>query len=216
MIINFLHKALPLFAHGALTTLLLTSCALSIGLMGGIFLGIINSNKLKVPGLSYLITGYIFIIRGTPVYVQVLLAYFALPEIIGVNLSPFWAGVIALGINSIAYVAEIIRGGINSVHEGQWDACHVLCYSKVSTLFSVIIPQALRATAPALTNEIAALIKETSIVSMIGVVELTKVANNLSAQTLDPLSVYTCAGLGYLSMTTVITLIAYYCERKLS
>jgi ABC-type amino acid transport system permease subunit len=156
----------------------------------------------------------VLLIRGTPLFVQVLIFYFALPEALGISLSPFAAGVIALGINASAYVSEIVRCGINSIPIGQWEAAYALGYRPSQLLQSVILPQMLRNVLPALTNEMTALIKETSILMAIGVSELTKVGREIVARQLDPMSIYlTVAGI-YFVMTSAVSLCARYIERK--
>lgn len=206
----------PLLLSGAAMTLMLTASALCIGIIGGFAFGILSCNTLKSPWFSWLIRGYVLVVRGTPVYVQILLTTYALPQILGIKISPFAAGVIALGCNSIAYVAEIIRGGINSIPTTQWEACFVLGYSWQQTLRVAIIPQMLQNIAPSLVNEMISLLKETSIASVIGIVELTKIASILSAKTLDPVTVYSCLALGYLSMTTMLVCMSHILERKYS
>ena len=172
---------IPILLKGAWFSLQIATFSLAIGLIFGLILGILNCNTLKVPIISQIISSFVLIIRGTPVYVQVLIIYFALPELIGINLSPFVAGILALGINSTAYITEIIRCGINAISQGQWDAAYVLGYSKYKTLKHIIIPQMFKNVSPILTNESVTLVKETSLLSSIGVIELTKIGKNIIA-----------------------------------
>jgi polar amino acid transport system permease protein len=204
----------PLLMQGALVTLELAIGAALIGIVLGTIMGIASCRKLAVPGIKHIIKLYVLCIQGTPVFVQVLLFYYALPNLIGVNLSPFAAGIIALGLNSAAYVAEIIRGGINAIPSGQWDACYSLGYASSTTLTAIILPQAIKIILPSLTNELAVLIKETAVISIIGVLELTKVGMNLNAQALDPLMIYGTIALIYLCMTTVLTAFSKHYEQK--
>ena len=155
---SLLLNSFPLLLQGALMTVKIAVVAMAIGVSCGVLVGILNCKKLRIPGISHVIELYILILRGTPMYVQVLLAYYVLPEIIGVNLSPFVAGVLALGCNSVAYVSEIVRGGINAIPAGQWDACHVLGYSQSEAVRFVIAPQALRNVLPSLVNELIVLV----------------------------------------------------------
>lgn len=195
----------PLLMKGALTTLQLALGAALIGLFLGIVMGIASCKKLAVPGVKHFITCYVLIVQGTPVFVQVLLFYYALPGLVGVNLSPFAAGAIALGLNSAGYIAEIVRGGINAIALGQWEASYVLGYAPLTTLTAIILPQAKKIVLPSLTNELSALIKETAVISSIGVMELTKVGMNLNAQCLEPIAVYGTVAVMYLLMTTSLT-----------
>ncbi len=191
--------------RGALVTLKLALSAAGIGMAFGTLMGIASSKRLAHPFMKYLIKAYVIAIQGTPVFIQVLLFYYALPSLIGLNLSPFAAGAIALGLNSTAYITEIIRGGINAVPAGQWEASYSLGYSSTSTLISIILPQSLKIVLPSLTNEVSVLIKETAVISIIGVLELTKVGMNLNSHTLDPVMIYGTIALIYLFMTSVIT-----------
>jgi len=199
--------------YGLCVTMMVALCAIVIGLAGGLLCGLLTSKKLQSKWLANPIGLYVLIVRGTPVYVQVLLMYYALPDLLGINLSPFAAGVIALGCNSIAYVAEIIRGGMNSINQGQWEACYVLGYSTNQALKAIILPQVIKIVLPSLTNELVVLLKETSILSVIGLLEITRVGMNLSAHTLDPLTVYLVIALLYLVMTTGISFAAKKIEK---
>lgn len=206
---------LPLIAQGTLMTLAVSTCALGVGLIFGTFLGIWSCNKLKRVFWGSLINFYVLIMRGTPLYVQALIVYYVLPEITGINLSPFGAAILTLGCNSTAYITEVFRGGINTVSAGQWDAAHVLGYSQFKTLTHIIMPQAIKNILPALVNESISLIKESSIFAAIGLVELTRVAVNINAKTLDTMNIYLCIALIYLFLTTTISLFAKKLEKNM-
>lgn len=214
--ITLITNAMPLLLKGMVLTLKITSCALCIGLVFGIILGTLNSKKIKTSGISHAIDFYVLLFRGTPVYVQVLLFYFALPDLLGINMSPFFAGTLALGCNSIAYIAEIVRGGINAIPSGQWDACYVLGYSKMQMFAFVILPQAIAQTIPTLMSEFTALLKETAILSSIGIAEMTKVAMNINAKTFKPMPMYLTVACLYLLLTTTATLITKKIEKGVS
>lgn len=212
---SFYLTNLPLLLKAAWVTIGLTLQGLLIGLAFGTILGVLNCERLKTPLLSQSIHFAVSLIRGTPLFVQVLIIYYALPQALNINLSPFAAGVIALGINSSAYVCEILRGGINTISKGQWEAAHVLGYSKIGGLFFIIAPQMLRNSLPALTNEMISLLKETSVLMIIGVTELTKVGRDIVSRELNPMSIYlTVAGIYYL-MTSGISLMTHHLERNL-
>lgn len=206
---------IKLLMEGAFTTLQITSAALLIGMAGGVGLGIFNSKKCRLPILGSFIDAWVLVIRGTPLFVQVLIFYFALPDALGIDLTPFTAGVVALGLNSTAYIAEIVRCGIDSVPLGQWEAASMLGYGRVLTLKSVILPQMIRNVLPALTNEMTTLIKESSILMAIGVAELTKIGREIVVRQLDPLPVYLTVAVIYFAMTTIISLIAKQVERRM-
>lgn len=207
-------KSLPFLLQGALATFETALVSIAIGLCGGIVIGVLNCNKMRNPFSRVVLNSFVWIIRGTPLFVQVLIVYYALPEVIGISLSPFTAGVIALGINSMAYISEIVRGGINTIPEGQWEAAYVVGLKPLQTLQGIILPQMLRINLPGLTNELTALIKETSILMVIGVAELTKVSRDIVARELDPMTIYLAAAVLYLVMTSSASLFAQYTQKR--
>lgn len=202
---SLLIKSLPLLLAGALTTLQIAFVAVTLGLCGGLAIGVMNCRQLRSRWTGSILDAFIWAIRGTPLFVQVLLAYYAIPEVLGVSFSPFTAGVLALGVNSTAYISEIVRGGINAIPDGQWEAAYVVGLKPWQTLHGVILPQMFRITLPSVTNELIALVKETSILMMIGVGELTKVSKDIVARELDPMTIYLCAAAIYLVMTGAIS-----------
>jgi len=205
--------SLPLLLQGAVMTVKAAICGIILGFILGVMIGVLQSKKLKIFGLSHIFDLYVAVIRGTPLYVQLLLVYYALPDLLGVNLSPFLAGIITLGFNSAAYIAETVRGGMNALAQGQWEACHVLGYSLPASLRYIILPQVMRDVLPALVNELIVLAKETSILSTIGLLELTKVGTNINARAFDPMVVYGVIALFYLAMTSVLAVAARYIEK---
>lgn len=211
---SILIKSLPFLLQGALATIEISLVSIVIGLCGGIIIGVFNCNKMRNPFSAILLNSFVSIVRGTPLFVQVLIVYYALPEVIGVSLSPFTAGVIALGLNSMAYISEIVRGGINAIPEGQWEAAYVIGLKPWQTLQGIILPQMLRINLPSLTNELTALIKETSILMVIGVAELTKVSRDIVARELDPMTIYLAAAVLYLAMTSSASLFAQYAQKR--
>lgn len=208
--------AAPLFLKGLLMTIKLWISSASISLLVGVCLGILNSAQLQNRLGSLLISSYVFVLRGVPLYVQVLIVYFVLPDLIGINLSPFLAAVIALGLCSSAYTAEIVRCGVNAIPKGQWDACFVLGYTTLQTLRAIIIPQMVRNILPALVNELELLIKGTAILSTIGVLELTKVGTNIVARYMNPIPIYLAVACFYLAISAVLSLVSKKLERRFS
>lgn len=207
-------KSLPFLLKGALNTFYIAIVAIALGLCGGLVVGVLNCNKMRWQPLSFILSSFIWVIRGTPLFVQVLIVYYALPEVLQISLSPFSAGVIALGVNSTAYISEIVRGGVNAIPEGQWEAAYVLGLNPLKTLQGIILPQVLRITLPSLTNELTALIKETSILMMIGVAELTKVSKDIVARELDPMTIYLLAAAVYLAMTSAVALLTQVSQKR--
>lgn len=208
-----MNPLISLFISGTLTTLGVAFVGLCIGMTLGCILGIMGSRKMASPLLARIIQIYVFVMQGTPLYVQLLLMCYALPLLWHGNMSPLTAGIITIGMNSIAYVAQIVRGGVNGIPMGQWEAAYVLGYSQSATLWYIILPQMLRTTLPALINETISLIKETSIMGAVGIIELTKVARDTVSRTLEP-QWYIVAALIYLMLTGLLGLGAQALERK--
>ncbi|EPP35538.1 amino ABC transporter, permease, 3-TM region, His/Glu/Gln/Arg/opine family domain protein [Chlamydia ibidis] len=154
------------------------------------------------------------IIRGTPLFIQILIIYFGLPSISKLDPSPLVAGLIALSINSAAYLGESVRGGINALSLGQWESAKVLGYKRHQIFIYIIYPQVLRNILPSLTNEFITLIKESSILMVVGVPELTKVSRDIVARELNPMEMYTITAGLYLLMTSAFAYIARFAERK--
>ena len=143
-----------------------------------------------------------------------LIVYFGVPSLIKVNLSPLVAGLVALTLNSAAYLAENVRGGINALPTQQWEAAKVLGYRGSQIFWHILYPQAFKNILPSLTNEFVSLIKESSILMVVGVPELTKVTKDIVARELNPMEMYLiCAGL-YLVMTSAFSYFARLTEKK--
>lgn len=208
-------QSLPRLMSGAFMTFVISLLALFIGFIGGTGLGIFQCKKMRIPVLGWFFDGYVLLVRGTPLYVQLLIMYFAVPQLLGINFSPFVAGVITLGLNSTAYVAEIVRAGINSISVGQWEAATVLGYSNQATFVAIILPQMLRNVLPALASEMINLVKESSILALIGFAELTKVSKDIVARELAPMTIYGLTALIYLLFTLVLTLVVYQLEKRM-
>ncbi|SCY86587.1 amino acid ABC transporter permease [Rhizobium sp. NFACC06-2] len=156
---------------------------------------------------------YVWFVRGTPTLIQVFIIYFGLPQF-GVKLSPFTAGVLALGVNSGAYVAEIIRGGLSAIPRGQTESALALGFSPAETMRSIVLPQVFRIILPSVTNEAISTLKNTSLLSTITVVELTLYAQTLIAATFRPFEFYIAVAVIYLLLTTVLTQLAALLERR--
>ncbi|ANG66559.1 amino acid ABC transporter permease [Chlamydia gallinacea] len=200
--------------RGCEYTVFISGISIIFGLFLGIIIGSLTSQYFSCRVLRSLGSLYVTIIRGTPLFIQILICYFGLPTVIRVNLSPLASGIISLSINSSAYLAEIIRGGINSLSIGQWESAKVLGYKKSQIFLYIIYPQVFRNILPSLTNEFIALIKESSILMVVGVPELTKVSKDIVSRELNPMEMYSiCAGL-YLIMTSLLSYFARLLERK--
>lgn len=203
------------YVDGIGKTILISIGAIAIGVMIGIIVALIKYVNKKFGTFKVLAKFcdlYLTVFRGTPVYVQLLIMYF----IVLVALPTLPIAIVTFGINSGAYVAEIIRGGLESVDDGQLEAGASLGLSKMQIMISIVLPQGLRRALPALFNEFIALIKETSIVGTIGVVDITKVAANITARTTDPFMPYIISAVLYLLIVVGLTQVLKLLERRLA
>ena len=197
-------------------TLKIVFFASLISFILGTFMGVLSCERLKIPILSNLINLITFVLRAIPFFVQLLLVYFVLPDLIGINLSVLSSSYLALGLCSSGYVCQIVRAGINSISVTQWEAAFSLGYNMRHTLFYVIIPQMFRNVLPAFNNEFESILKSTAICSSIGLLELTRIGMNIvSRESQDPLIIYLLVAAFYLALSLVINIGAKFLERKL-
>ncbi len=201
---------------GAFTTVKVLVISASISFILGLLFGTFCCEELKVPFLSPFLQVLTFILRAIPFFVQLLIIYFVLPDLIGVNLEVFPASVLALGICSSGYVCQIVRAGINSIPRVQWEAAFALGYTRLHTLFYVIFPQMLRNVLPAFNNELEAMLKSTSILSSIGMLELTRIGMNIvSREMKQPLTIYFIVATFYVAMSSVLNFLAKRMEKQM-
>ena len=201
-------------------TLILLLVSLPIGFVLSLIfaLGRVSNNIF----LSKTIASYIFIIRGTPSLVQIYLIYFGLGSIKAVRDSflwivlkePFWCGVLALTINTVAYGSEIFRGGIQSVSKGQIESGKALGFGRIKLLRRIIFPIALRQVLPTYGNELILMVKATSLISLTTYMEMTGVARRLMAQTFAPVEAFIAAGILYLFLNFLVVQLIKYLEWK--
>ena len=203
------------YLEGVGKTLLISLGAIAIGVVLGIIVALIKYVNKKYGNFGIgakVCDAYLTIFRGTPVYVQLLIMYL----IVLVFAPTTWVAIITFGINSGAYVAEIIRGGLESVDDGQLEAGASLGLSKFQVMMAIVLPQGLRRALPPLCNEFIALIKETSIVGTIGVVDITKVAARIVARTYEPFVPYIVSAIIYLVIVVILTQLLKVLERRLA
>jgi len=198
--------ALPTLLIGAITTLQLTAVSVVFGLVGGTLLGIARISTFKPLQIASRV--YIDFFRGTPLLVQIFMIYFGIPAFansIGTTFTfnRFFAAILALSLNSAAYLAEIVRGGIQSIESGQREASESLGLSPVQTMRYVIFPQAFRRMIPPLGNEFITLLKDTSLVAVIGYEELFRRGQLIVAQNYRAFEIYITVALVYLVLNTL-------------
>ena len=209
---------IPRLLMGIIVTLKLTAISGTLGLILGMLLALLRLSRFKI--LSWISLIYITIFRGTPLLLQILFIYFALPTLfdaygIDMLMDSFSAGILALSLNCAAYLAEIFRAGILSIPKGQTEAARALGLSRSQTMYKIIIPQTYRRIIPPVVNELSALTKETSLVSVISLSELLYVTQRLGSKYLRVWEVYIWAALGYLLIVMVLSFFANRLEKRL-
>ena len=204
-------KYWPLFLEGATTTVLLSFFSVIVGVGCGTLMALARLSQDKF--LSKAAKVYIDIIRGTPLLVQLYLVYFGLATVLDLN--DFVSGVIAVSVNTTAYIAEIIRSGIQSVDKGQMEAARSMGMPKRMAMSQIILPQAMKNILPAIGNEFATLIKETSIVSLIGIHDLMYSSDTVRGATFTVFIPLLMTAFLYFVMTTMIAFFMDKLERKL-
>lgn len=224
---SFLTKYWQFYITGAKNTILLAALAVVFGTAIGMVLALMKLSKRK--SLRLFASAYIEFIRGTPLLVQLFIVYYGLqavgirfPDIpwvgaiLGINFSDFMSGVLTLGINSGAYVGEIFRAGIQAVDSGQAEAARSLGMPHSMAMRHIVIPQAVRNILPALGNEFVVVIKESSIVSIIGIGELMYKADTVRGNTFQPFEPLIVAAVLYFLMTFPLSKFLAHLERRMS
>lgn len=199
---SFMREYYLFFLEGAKFTLIIAFFSVLLGVVGGTVFALMKISKSLI--LNAIASAYVEIIRGTPLLVQLYIIFYGLPYI-GVDLPDMVAGILAMGINSSAYVAEIIRGGINSVDKGQMEAARSLGMSYNMAMISIIIPQAVKTIIPVLGNEFIVIIKESSIVSVIGIHELSYNADTVRGNIFKPFEPLLISAIMYFAMTFTLS-----------
>ena len=214
------------FATGTVITLAISTIGTFIGFLIGFIVGVINkiptnpdqskSYRLVVFIARSIANFYVLIFRGTPMIVQAMVIYYGAGSLLGINISPFSASIIVVSLNSGAYAAEIVRGGINSVDKGQTEGAQSIGMSHFKLMLYVVLPQALRNTVPQLCNLYVTNIKDTSVLNVISVTELFFVTKAAAGTYFKYFEAYSITALIYLFLTIVITKILEYVEKKLA
>ena len=214
MDVNFelMQNAFPLLIAGACITVEITALTVFFGMIIGICVSLIRMSDFKI--LRWLGNVYVDFIRGTPLLIQIFLVYFALPSIIGHRVDAFFAAISACSINSGAYVAEVFRGGIQSIDVGQMEAGRSLGMTWWQTMRYIILPQAFKRIIPPLGNEFIAMLKDSSLVSVIGFEELTRRGQLIIARTYASFEIWMAVAIIYLILTFTVARLTGLLERK--
>jgi polar amino acid transport system permease protein/polar amino acid transport system substrate-binding protein len=209
--LSHLSKYLPILLRGAVTTIELSVIAMGVAIVVGLVVVLVR--LYGAPPLSWLAKAYVEIMRGTPLLIQLLLIYYGLPQL-GIRLNAFLAGIAGLGLNYAASEAENYRAGIQSIHRGQAEAALALGMSRRQSLQHIILPQALRVVIPPVTNDFIAMFKDSSIVSVITMVELTKVYGFLATSTDDYIGLGLLTAAIYFGLSYPASIFAGWLERR--
>jgi len=211
--IEILKESLPFLLKGAFMTIELTTFAVVIGIILGTILGLARVSQNKT--FNGIAKAYIEFFRGTPLLVQLFLLYFGLPNL-GIDISAYLAAILGLGLNSGAYVGEVVRSGINSIDKGQMEAARSVGMSYPQAMQYVILPQAIKRVIPPLGNEFIALLKDSSLVSVIAVKDLTRQGRLIISRTYESFLIFAAVAVLYFVMTFIMTRLVNYAERRLS
>ena len=203
----------PFFLKGLWMTVAVSALGLTFGTILGFLLGIFRSSRYKI--ITWPIGAYVALIRGTPFVVQIFIIFFIFPEW-GIQLEPFPAAVLALTILGTAFICEIVAGGIKAVPRGQWEAAASSGLNIVQQLRFVIVPQAMQTILPPLVGQYVLLIKDSSVVSVIGVVELTRVGWLTVVRIPEGLMVFSLVGILYFAISYPLIRLSNRLERKLA
>ena len=195
-------------------TIIIGICGFALAIVIAIIIGSLRSCRLP-KAVKILLEFYVEFFRGTPLLVQLFVVYYGFPSL-GIKMDPMWAAILTMGLNSGSYLSENVRAAIGAVEKGQYEAAQMLGYTPLQTICHVVLPQAMRIAIPAFMNGFSSIIKETSLVSVLPLIELTKLGNQVYAKTYHPFEIYlTLAGL-YFVLTYFVTFLAKWLERRLS
>jgi His/Glu/Gln/Arg/opine family amino acid ABC transporter permease subunit len=204
----------PRLLEGLWLTVELTLFAGFFGILLGLFISLARISRLKILSVPAMI--YVTIFRGTPLLLQILFVYFALPPLLDITLDAMPAGILALSLNAAAYLTEIFRAAILSIDKGQMEAARALGMNHSLAMRRVVLPQTFRRLIPPVVNELAALAKDTSLVSVIALSEMLYITQRLGAKYLRPWEVYFWAACGYLIIVIALSTVAGRLERRLA
>lgn len=213
MDLSYLQDYYGFFISGTVITLLLSFFGVIFGVILGVVFALMKLSKNLL--LKCFAAAYIEIVRGTPMMVQMFIVYYGLPKLVGIDFEDITLGIIAVSLNSAAYVAEIIRAGILSIDKGQMEAARSLGMSHRLAMTNIIIPQAFKNILPALGNEFITLIKESAIVSIIGIHELMYNTDTVRGNTYKPFSPLIVAAAIYFTITFTLSKLLGKLERRL-
>lgn len=210
---DLLQPYIPMFASGLATTLEVTAASLVLAFVLGFAIAVLKVVPCRP--LRAALDFYTSIFRGVPLIVLLFLAYFATPQLTGYKISMLAAGILTLGLNGSATVSETVRGGIEGVDRGQYDAARSIGLGYVPMMRLVVIPQALRSVAPALVNEVITVLKSSSLVATIGLMDMMRAAQSVQALTYRAFEPFLVAAVAYYAIVMTLTAVSTRLERRL-
>ncbi|SFC22495.1 polar amino acid transport system permease protein/polar amino acid transport system substrate-binding protein [Clostridium uliginosum] len=214
MFLSLFKESLPSLLTGLAVTLKLAIFSIIIACVIGVIIGLLGISKNKI--LRGISTVYTYLIRGTPLIVQGLFLYFGLGALFAMRFDPIKAGILVLSLNAGAYLSEIFRGGILAVDNGQMEAARSLGLNYPKAMVLIVLPQAFKIMIPSILNQFIITVKDTSILSVIGIRELTQSGQIIIARNYKTFELYAMVALMYLILITVLSLISKLVEKKLS
>lgn len=211
---NVVYENLGFLLEASWLTIYLSFVSFVIAFLIGLIIGTLKSFKIpKV--INSIFSIYIEIFRGTPLLIQLFFIYYGLPQI-GITMSSHEAAIVGLSLNFGAYLSEIVRSGVTSIEKGQYEAAKSLGLSPLHMLFYIIYPQALRIVLPSITNSYAAILKDSSLVSVLSITELTRAGQLIYVRTYEPFEIYLTLGVFYFIMTYLVAIFSKYLEKRMN
>ncbi|GBF33795.1 permease [Desulfocucumis palustris] len=198
----------------ALLTIKITILSFIVALFISFIVGTMRCEKIP-NSVEKMLSIYVEIFRGTPLLIQLFFIYYGLPSV-GINMPGFLAAILGLALNSAAYMSEIIRASINAVPMGQKEASFVLGYNRFQSLLHIVYPQAIRVAIPPLMNSFSSLLKESSLVSVLAITELTRIGNLIYTRTYRAFEIYLTLGIIYFVMTYTVSVISKKIEKRIN
>lgn len=213
-VLEYMLQIVPAIAGGFQVTLSLFFIVIILSVPGGLLLALLRLSTNRV--VTTIVDAYVYVMRGTPLMLQILLIYYGLPFMIdGFELTDMTAAVLSFVLNYIAYLCEIFRSGIQSIPKGQYEGAKVLGFTYVQTMYKIILPQVIKRVLPPLANETITLLKDTSLVYVLAMNDILRITRSIVQRDFD-ITAFIVAGVFYLAMTFVLTKLYQYLERRMT
>ena len=213
-VLEYMLQIAPAIAGGFQVTLSLFFIVIILSVPGGLLLALLRLSTNRV--VTTIVDAYVYVMRGTPLMLQILLIYYGLPFMIdGFELTDMTAAVLSFVLNYIAYLCEIFRSGIQSIPKGQYEGAKVLGFTYVQTMYKIILPQVIKRVLPPLANETITLLKDTSLVYVLAMKDILRITRSIVQRDFD-ITAFIVAGVFYLAMTFVLTKLYQYLERRMA